>query len=95
MLFERLTVLCSMLFLLGTSAAHAQFVKAKGTEIVDASGKPLLIRGISSGNWMVLEGYFWHLALSIRTRETSRLSSRIYLDPHALRNFSTSGARIL
>ena len=60
MLLRCLTVLCSTLFLLGTPLAHAQFVKVKGTEIVDASGKPLLIRGISSGNWMVLEGYFWH-----------------------------------
>lgn len=62
MLSRRLKVLCSiffMLFRLGESAAHAQFVKTQGTQIVNASGKPLLIRGISIGNWMVLEGYFW------------------------------------
>ncbi len=59
MFLRRLTVLCSMLFLLGTPAAHSQFVQAQGTEIVDASGKPLQIRGISIGNWFVLEGYFW------------------------------------
>jgi endoglucanase len=56
---RRLTVLCSVLFLLGTRAAYSQFVEARGTEIVDPSGKPLLIRGISIGNWFVLEGYFW------------------------------------
>ena len=60
MLLRRLTVLCFMLPLLITPAAHSQFVRAKGTEIVDASGKPLSIHGISIGNWMVLEGYFWH-----------------------------------
>ncbi len=55
---RRLTILCSILFLL-TSAAYSQFVRTQGTEIVDASGKPLRIRGISIGNWFVLEGYFW------------------------------------
>ncbi len=58
-LLRRLAVLCSVLFLLMTTAAHAQFVHTQGTEIVDGSGKPLLIRGISIGNWFVLEGYFW------------------------------------
>jgi len=38
---------------------HAQFVHTRGSEIVDASGKQLLIRGIGIGNWFVLEGYFW------------------------------------
>jgi endoglucanase len=56
---RRLTVLYFMLFLLGTPAAHSQFVHTQGTAIVDGSGKPLQIRGISIGNWFVLEGYFW------------------------------------
>jgi len=37
----------------------AQFAHTEGTEIVDASGKPLLLRGTSLGNWMVPEGYMW------------------------------------
>jgi endoglucanase len=56
---RRLRVLFSMLFLLAAPMAHSQFVHTQGTEIVDANGKPLLIRGISIGNWFVLEGYFW------------------------------------
>jgi endoglucanase len=62
-LLRRLHIFYSMCFVLllsATPVSDAQFVKTKGTEIVDASGKPLLIRGISIGNWMVLEGYFWH-----------------------------------
>ena len=59
MFLRRLTVLYSVLLLLLTPAAQAQFVHARGTEIVDGSGKPLSIRGISIGNWFVLEGYFW------------------------------------
>jgi hypothetical protein len=57
--FRGLNVLCFLLFLLITPAAYSQFVRTQGTEIVDGSGKPLLIRGISIGNWFVLEGYFW------------------------------------
>jgi endoglucanase len=56
---RRLNVLCFIWFLSITSAAHAQFVHTQGTEIVDGSGKPLQIRGISIGTWFVLEGYFW------------------------------------
>jgi cellulase (glycosyl hydrolase family 5) len=56
---QRLMVLGSTLFLLGTPVAHSQFVHTQATEIVDGSGKPLVVRGISIGNWFVLEGYFW------------------------------------
>jgi endoglucanase len=56
---RRLMVVCSLLFLLATPAALSQYVQTSGAEIVDASGKPLQIRGISIGNWFVLEGYFW------------------------------------
>ena len=59
LLSRRLVVLCFVLFLLGSPAAHSQFVHTQGTEIVGASGAPLQIRGISIGNWFVLEGYFW------------------------------------
>jgi endoglucanase len=37
----------------------AQFAHTQGKEIVDANGKPLLLRGTSLGNWMVPEGYMW------------------------------------
>ena len=59
MLLRRLSVLCFTVFLFVAPLAHSQFVHTQGTEIVDAAGKPLLIRGISIGNWFVLEGYFW------------------------------------
>ena len=44
-----------------TSASmHAQFAHTQGKEIVDGSGKPLLLRGINLGNWLIPEGYMWH-----------------------------------
>ena len=51
------------LFVLGVTStvAHAQFAHTQGKEIVDGAGKPLLLRGINLGNWLVAEGYMWHL----------------------------------
>lgn len=78
MLLRRLTALCFMLPLLITPAAHSQFVRAKGTEIVDASSKSLAIHGISIGNWMVLEGYFWYFG-SVNTYQKGISSSQVWL----------------
>src|SRR5215469_6109051 len=38
---------------------QAQFAHTQGGRIVDSSGKPILLRGTSLGNWMVTEGYMW------------------------------------
>ncbi len=58
MLFRRLGIgvlaLC-----LAASNLFAQFAHTQGKEIVDAGGKPLLLRGTGLGNWMVPEGYMW------------------------------------
>jgi hypothetical protein len=39
-----------------TAVAHTE-----GKEIVDGNGKKLLLRGTNLGNWLVPEGYMWHL----------------------------------
>jgi endoglucanase len=44
-----------------STTARAQFAHTQGKEIVDGNGKPLLLRGINLGNWLVPEGYMWHL----------------------------------
>jgi hypothetical protein len=44
---------------LASLTATAQFAHTQGKQIVDGSGKPLLLRGTSLGNWMVPEGYMW------------------------------------
>jgi len=43
-----------------TAVAAAQYVHTQGQQIVDGSGKPLLLHGINLGDWMVTEGYMWH-----------------------------------
>ena len=38
---------------------QGQFAHTQAGKIVDANGKPVLLRGTSLGNWMVTEGYMW------------------------------------
>lgn len=50
-----------LVVLLFSTAAAAQaapgYLHANGTEIVDGSGKPVLLRGMGLGGWMLQEGY--------------------------------------
>lgn len=48
-----------LLFLVWTSQGTAQFAHTDHKQIVDATGKPLLIRATNLGNWLVPEGYMW------------------------------------
>src|SRR5580765_3958985 len=42
-----------------TSLGSAQFAHTDHKQIVDAAGKPLLLRATNLGNWLVPEGYMW------------------------------------
>jgi endoglucanase len=52
-----------LLFLVGvilcSAVTFAQFAHVDHKQLVDASGKPFLIRGTNLGNWLVPEGYMW------------------------------------
>ncbi|HEY2546935.1 MAG TPA: cellulase family glycosylhydrolase [Candidatus Acidoferrum sp.] len=48
-----------LLLLVLTSQAGAQFAHTDHKQIVDAAGKPLLLRATNLGNWLVPEGYMW------------------------------------
>jgi endoglucanase len=48
-----------LLLLVLASRGSAQFAHTEHKQIVDAGGKPLLIRATNLGNWMVPEGYMW------------------------------------
>ncbi|NMH29661.1 cellulase family glycosylhydrolase [Flavobacterium silvaticum] len=45
------------LFVCASISMNAQFLHQKGTEIVDGSGKPVILRGLGLGGWMLQEGY--------------------------------------
>jgi hypothetical protein len=48
-----------LLLLALISTASAQFAHTDHKQVVDAAGKPLLIRATNLGNWLVPEGYMW------------------------------------
>ena len=52
-------LLLPLLVLAWISQARGQFAHTEQKQIVDAAGKPLLVRATNLGNWMVPEGYMW------------------------------------
>lgn len=56
------TAALALTALFSSAAAHAQgFLKVEGTEIVDGSGKTVILRGMGLGGWMLQEGYMLKL----------------------------------
>ena len=53
-----LTVL-ALLFSAAPAGARAQFVKVRGRGFVTPDGRPLLLKGINLGNWLLPEGYMF------------------------------------
>jgi len=52
----------SLLLALLSLPLGAQFVHTRGQDLVDARGRVLHLKGTNLGNWLVPEGYMWHLA---------------------------------
>jgi endoglucanase len=62
-------------------ASFDGFVHRVGTDLVDGSGTPLLLRGIGIGNWMLPEGYMWKFGPGAESpREIEALVSRLIPD---------------
>jgi hypothetical protein len=47
----------SVLLAAPSACAVGQFLQVKGGRVVDGAGKPVMLRGINLGNWLVPEGY--------------------------------------
>lgn len=43
-----------------TQEKRLGFLKAKGAQIVDPSSKPVVLRGVNLGGWLMMEGYILH-----------------------------------
>src|SRR6266478_4697450 len=43
----------------GSSNAQSRFITTRGKQIVSPDGKPLLLKGINLGNWLLPEGYMF------------------------------------
>ncbi|CAN5666461.1 hypothetical protein BH11BAC5_BH11BAC5_24560 [soil metagenome] len=42
-----------------TAQKNSMVARTKGTQILDASGKPITLKGVNLGNWLVPEGYMF------------------------------------
>lgn len=70
MVATRLIALCGAFCLAFTASAasaqiappHPGFLHARGTEIVDGQGRPIILRGMGLGGWVLQEGYMLQLA---------------------------------
>src|SRR5262249_25609607 len=51
--------LLQLLLLALITQGSAQFAHTDHKQMVDAAGRPLLLRAINLGNWLVPEGYMW------------------------------------
>ncbi len=60
MTFRSIMVALALLLPTGTAQAEG-FLKVEGTRIVDGSGKPVILRGMGLGGWMLQEGYMLKL----------------------------------
>jgi aryl-phospho-beta-D-glucosidase BglC (GH1 family) len=65
------------------------FVRVEGQRIVDPDGRPLLLRTIGLGNWLLPEGYMWKLgAEGDRPRKIERLVEQLVGPGEAARFWS-------
>jgi hypothetical protein len=68
-------------------ASFDGFVHARDARLVDGSGRPLLLRGVGLGNWMLPEGYMWRFGPGAESpREIEALVERL-LGPDAAARF--------
>jgi hypothetical protein len=67
-------------------AESSGFVSSKGRELLDPSGKPLVLRGINLGNWLVPEGYMFRMDAVNSPRLLHQLTAEL-LGPDAARDF--------
>jgi endoglucanase len=58
-MFKFRLLLLPLLLLAFISQSSGQFAHTDHKQIVDAAGKPLLLRATNLGNWLVPEGYMW------------------------------------
>src|SRR5579875_958512 len=90
MKFFKTAVFClSLLCASPGPALYAQrgFVHTHGPDLVDAQGKPLLLRGTNLGNWFEPEGYMFHFDGGPQSpREIEELSDEL-IGPEKARAF--------
>src|SRR5882672_10995367 len=87
MISRLLGLLLALAFANRISGAEASgFLSAKGREFLDSAGKPLVLRGINLGNWLVPEGYMFRMDSVNSPRLLHQVTAEL-LGPDAAREF--------
>lgn len=81
-----LIAVVSITFSLGATGQDAGFVSTRGKDIVGADGKPILLKGINLGNWLVPEGYMFKFDSSTSPRMINSVVTEL-LGPEDARAF--------
>src|SRR6516164_4943221 len=69
------------------AAAELTFLRTEGTEIVNADGQKVLLRGVGLGNWLLPEGYMWKFGNQVdRPRRIEKLVSDL-IGPEKAKQF--------
>jgi GNAT superfamily N-acetyltransferase len=79
-IFRALAIAIATLFLATAAAADqpaAGFVRVEGRNFVTPDGKPILLKGISLGNWLVPEGYMWKFKVALSPKQIGRAVERV------------------
>ncbi len=69
------------------AAAQSGFVHAQGKQLVDGTGKPLLLKGTNLGNWLVQEGYMFRLEKGPQSATEIEQFTRSLLGPAEAKKF--------
>jgi len=83
------TVLLGLAVLLATGAEAKDFLRADGTRIVDAEGRPVVLRGMGLGGWMLQEGYMLELP-QFGTQQVIRKNIQALIGPQKTQDFYTA-----
>lgn len=89
---KRQTLCWIILLLLATSiSSHGQskFVTTRGKDLVSADGKPLLLKGINLGNWLLPEGYMFKFKTANSPRRIQTVINELVGEDEARRFWKT------
>src|ERR1041384_4239634 len=72
-----------------TSLGQSKFVTRRGKEFISPDGKPLLLRGINLGNWLLPEGYMFKFKTANSPRMIQSVVNELLGEDEARRFWKT------
>src|ERR1044072_2609030 len=72
------------------AGARGKFVTTRGREFVAPDGRPLLLKGINLGNWLLPEGYMFKFKTASSPRLISTVVNQLVGDEEARRFWKAS-----